>query len=87
MATDSVPVERSLRFGDDFELDPAGYELRRAGIPIKLEPTPFGILSLLVEQRGRLVSRQEIVERIWGNGVFLDSVTASTARSGRFVMR
>jgi DNA-binding winged helix-turn-helix (wHTH) protein len=73
VATDFVRVQRRVKFGDGFELDPAGYELRRAGIPLKLEPTPFGILSLLIEQRGQLVSRQEIVERIWGKGVFLDT--------------
>ena len=73
MATDPVRVQRPVKFGDDFELDPASYELRRSGIPIKLEPTPLGILSLLVEQRGELVSRQQIVERIWGKGVFLDT--------------
>ena len=73
MATDPVPVQRPISFGDDFELDPAVYELRRAGIPIRLEPTPFSILNLLIEQRGRLVSRQEIVERIWGKGVFVDT--------------
>jgi TolB-like protein/DNA-binding winged helix-turn-helix (wHTH) protein/Tfp pilus assembly protein PilF len=73
VATDPVRVQRPFKFGDGFEFDPAGYELRRAGIPTKLEPTPFGILSLLIEQRGQLVSRQEIVERIWGKGVFLDT--------------
>ncbi len=73
MATEPVRVQRSVKFGNDFELDPVSYELRRSGIPIKLEPTPFAILSLLVEQRGELVSRQEIVERIWGKGVFLDT--------------
>ena len=73
MATDPVQVRRPIKFGDGFELDPAGYELRRGDIPVKLEPTPFGILSLLIEQRGQLVSRQEIVERIWGKGVFLDT--------------
>ena len=73
MATDPVRVQRPVKFGDDFELDPASYELRRSGIPIKLEPTPFGILSLLIEHCGELVSRQEIVERIWGKGVFLDT--------------
>src|SRR5215469_12833883 len=73
VATDPAPVQRPIKFGDDFDLDPAGYELRRAGIPIKLEPTPFGILTLLIEQRGQLVSRQQIVERIWGKGVFLDT--------------
>jgi TolB-like protein/DNA-binding winged helix-turn-helix (wHTH) protein/Flp pilus assembly protein TadD len=73
VATDPVRVRRPVKFGDGFELDPAGYELRRGGIPVKLEPTPFGILSFLIEKCGQLVSRQEIVERIWGKGVFLDT--------------
>jgi len=73
VATDRVRIQQPVKFGDDFELDPAGYELRRAGIPLRLEPTPFGILSLLIERRGRVVSRQDIVERIWGKGIFLDT--------------
>lgn len=73
MATEPVKLQRSLKFGGDFELDLRSYELRRSGVPLKLEPTPFGILAFLLERRGELVSRQEIVERIWGKGVFLDT--------------
>jgi TolB-like protein/DNA-binding winged helix-turn-helix (wHTH) protein len=49
------------------------YELRRAEQAVKLEPTPFEVLVSLVEQRGNLVTRQQIAERIWGKGVFLDT--------------
>lgn len=73
MATEPVRVQQALKFGEDFELDLRSYELRRSGQTLKLEPTPFGILVLLIEQRGELVSRQQIVERIWGKGVFLDT--------------
>jgi len=73
VATDFVKFQRSIKFGDDFELDSAAYELRHSGRTLKLEPTPFGILSLLIEQRGQLVSRQQIVDRVWGKGVFLDT--------------
>lgn len=38
-----------------------------------LERIPFDLLCLLVERRGRLVGRQEIVERIWGKDVFLEA--------------
>jgi TolB-like protein/DNA-binding winged helix-turn-helix (wHTH) protein/Flp pilus assembly protein TadD len=62
-----------FKFGEDFELNLRACELRRAGQMVKLEPTPFEILVLLVEQRGNLVTRQEIAERIWGKGVFLDT--------------
>ena len=62
-----------IRFGDDFELDVSGYELRSAGIPLKLKPISMELLLLLVERRGELVTREQIVERIWGKGVFLDT--------------
>jgi TolB-like protein/DNA-binding winged helix-turn-helix (wHTH) protein/Flp pilus assembly protein TadD len=73
VATEPIRVHQVVKFGTGFELNLKAYELRRAGQAVKLEPTPFGILALLIEQRGDLVSRQEIVERIWGKGVFLDT--------------
>jgi eukaryotic-like serine/threonine-protein kinase len=63
----------TLRFGDDFELDVRAYELRSAGIPLKLKPIAMELLLFLVERRGELITRQQIVERIWGKGVFLDT--------------
>lgn len=63
----------SLRLGDDFELDLRAYQLRRAGRVLKLEPTPMELLLFLVEHRGELVTRDQIVERIWGKDVFLDT--------------
>ncbi len=73
MATEPVRVQQLVKFGEDFELDLRACELRRGGLTVKLEPTPVAILTLLIEQRGELVSRQRIVERIWGKGVFLDT--------------
>jgi len=62
-----------LELGDDFELDLRAYQLRRAGRVLKLEPTPMELLLFLVEHRGELVTREQIVERIWGKDVFLDT--------------
>ena len=73
MATEPVRIQPAFKFGEDFELNLRVYELRRAGHTVKLEPTPFEILVALVEQRGNLVGRQQIAERIWGKGVFLDT--------------
>jgi len=61
----------TFRFGD-FELDVAAYELRRHGRPIKLGRQPMDVLIMLVEGRRRLVSRTEIVDRLWGKDVFVD---------------
>ena len=61
----------TFRFGD-FELDVAAYELRRLGRPVKLGRQPMDLLILLVEGRRQLVSRNEIVDRLWGKDVFVD---------------
>jgi TolB-like protein/DNA-binding winged helix-turn-helix (wHTH) protein/lipoprotein NlpI len=61
------------RFGDAFELDLRAYELRRSSQPLKLPRIPMELLLLLIEQRGQLVTREEIVERVWGKEVFLDT--------------
>jgi TolB-like protein/DNA-binding winged helix-turn-helix (wHTH) protein len=57
----------------DFELQPARFELRRDGRVLKLERIPLELLILLVEREGKVVSRQEIVERLWGKDVFVDT--------------
>jgi eukaryotic-like serine/threonine-protein kinase len=62
-----------LRFGDGFEFDRTAYELRRSDRPRKLERIPMEILLLLLDRKGQLVAREEIIERVWGNGVFLDT--------------
>jgi pimeloyl-ACP methyl ester carboxylesterase/DNA-binding winged helix-turn-helix (wHTH) protein len=62
-------------FGE-FELDRNLYELRCKGRPMKLERIPLDLLFLLVERRDHLVTREEILERIWGKGVFLDADSA-----------
>jgi DNA-binding winged helix-turn-helix (wHTH) protein/tetratricopeptide (TPR) repeat protein len=56
----------------EFELDRSAYQLRRKGRPVSLERIPLDLLFLLAERRGTLVTRQEILERIWGKEVFLD---------------
>lgn len=60
------------RFGE-FELDRARYELRRQGRALKLERIPMELLLLLAEREGAVVSRQEIVERLWGRDVHVDT--------------
>jgi TolB-like protein/DNA-binding winged helix-turn-helix (wHTH) protein/Tfp pilus assembly protein PilF len=64
-----------LRFAD-LELDLRRYELRRGARVLKLERIPMDLLVFLVEERGRLVRREEIVERIWGKDVSLDTENA-----------
>jgi DNA-binding winged helix-turn-helix (wHTH) protein len=73
VASRPIAATGTLRFGDDFELDVRAYELRSAGIPLKLKPIAMELLLFLVERSGELITRQQIVECIWGKGVFLDT--------------
>jgi len=61
-----------LEFGE-FSLDCDRYELLRSGRPVRLEKIPMELLILLVTKDGRLVTRQEIIEHVWGKEVFVDT--------------
>lgn len=73
MASRSVWPAETIRFGDDFELDLRTYELRGSGERLRLERIPTDLLLFLIEQRGQIVTRDQIIERIWGKDVFLDT--------------
>src|SRR5258707_1793537 len=60
----------------DVELDLARYELRRGGRGERLEKLPMELLIFLAERRGQLLTRAEIVERLWGRDVFVDADAA-----------
>ncbi len=73
MASEAFLSPSVIKLGDQFELDLSAYELRRAGQPLRLERIPMELLLLLVERRGQLVTREQIVDKIWGKEVFLDT--------------
>ena len=58
---------------EDFELDTARFELRRKGRALKVERIPMELLILLIEKNGNVASRQEIIDRLWGKDVFVDT--------------
>ena len=62
-----------IEFGEGFELNLRAYQLRQSGRVLKLEPTPMELLLFLVEHKGELITRDQIVEKIWGQGVFFDT--------------
>ncbi len=73
MSSQPVGLQPSIRFGEDFELDLRPRRLRRGSHVLKLERIPLEILILLLERQGEIVSRDEIVARVWGSDVFLDT--------------
>ena len=57
----------------EIELDLGRYELRRQGRRVKLEKKPMELLIFLVSRRDQMVSRQEIVGKLWGSDLFIDT--------------
>src|SRR5436190_23938384 len=67
------PMQRTRWTRSEVELDLGRYELRRQGRRIKLEKKPMELLIFLVSRRDQLVSRQEIVGKLWGSDLFIDT--------------
>ena len=54
------------RFGD-IVVDPAAHTLLRAGIPQPVEPKAFAVLLVLLQRPGELVSRDDLLDQVWGH--------------------
>ena len=68
----NMPVEALsvFRFGDA-EVDSGRCELRRAGSVVETTPTEFKLLSVFVRHRGRVLTREKLLDEAWGQGTFL----------------
>src|ERR1700704_4297361 len=66
-----------------FELDLATVELREGDKTRAMEPQVFALLALLIENRERLVSKDEIIEKVWDGRVVSDAAVASRVKSAR----
>lgn len=72
----------NYRFGE-FDLDTGRYELRRGGTTIAVEPQVFALLVLLVENRHRMLPKEEIVDTVWAGRIVSDSAVSSRIKSAR----
>jgi len=63
--------DRTFRFGE-LELDSHTLELRRNGVPVKLQQQPARLLAVLVEHAGDLVTRETLQKTLWGDDTFVD---------------
>src|SRR5688572_19748489 len=70
-----LPLERRAstvrRFGT-FEVDLRARELRKGGIRVRLQDQPFAILDVMIERPGEVVTREELRQRLWPAGTFVD---------------
>src|SRR5262249_43331367 len=66
-------VHRTRRVGfGAFEADLDSGELRKHGLKIKLQEQPFHVLALLLERPGRIVTREELRQKLWPADTFVD---------------
>ncbi len=61
---------QAVRFGD-LEVDFARCELRRAGKPVELTALEFKLLAAFVRNRGRVLSRAQLLDLVWGHDTFV----------------
>ena len=77
-------VGRTVRFRDvtvDFDL----FELRRGGVIVPTQPQVFDVLRYLIEHHDRVVSKEELLDNIWGDRFVSESTLTTRIKSARRV--
>ena len=64
----------TLEFGD-IRLDPEAHRVYRGDKVLKLGPTEFRLLSAFMEKPGRVWSRENLLDRVWGRDIYVDTRT------------
>ncbi|MCB2134743.1 MAG: phosphate regulon transcriptional regulator PhoB [Rhodobacteraceae bacterium] len=60
---------------EDITLDPESHRVHRAGVALKLGPTEFRLLTTFMEKPGRVWSREQLLDRVWGRDIYVDTRT------------
>ncbi|MDH5528813.1 MAG: phosphate regulon transcriptional regulator PhoB [Paracoccaceae bacterium] len=60
---------------EDITLDPETHRVHRAGTMLKLGPTEFRLLTTFMEKPGRVWSREQLLDRVWGRDIYVDTRT------------
>ncbi len=71
---------------EDFQLNLDTLELLRGGRPVQMEPKNFALLAYLASESGRLVSREELLDELWGHRHVSDAALATQAKALRRVL-
>jgi two-component system phosphate regulon response regulator PhoB len=72
--TRPASVGERLEF-EDILLDAESHKVFRSGKSLKLGPTEFRLLSTFMEKPGRVWSREQLLDRVWGRDIYVDTRT------------
>jgi adenylate cyclase len=68
---------------DDHRIDPIRRELSRNGTPVEVEPRVFDLLMHLIENRHRVVDKNDLITHVWGGRIVSDSALTKAINSAR----
>jgi two-component system, OmpR family, response regulator len=63
---DGEPTDAATLRAGDLVLDEEHWTVTRAGTPVELSPTEFRLLAYLMRNQGRMLTRQQLLENVWG---------------------
>ena len=72
--TRPATVGQMLEYSD-IQLDPESHRVHRAQQVLKLGPTEFRLLTTFMEKPGRVWSREQLLDRVWGRDIYVDTRT------------
>jgi TolB-like protein/DNA-binding winged helix-turn-helix (wHTH) protein len=78
-----IRVSGSHLLFDSFVIDTEAFELRRGGALVPVEPQVLELLVFLVRNRERMVSKDELIENVWGGRIVSDAALSSRIKSAR----
>jgi two-component system, OmpR family, phosphate regulon response regulator PhoB len=59
----------------DIEMDRAAHRVRRGGVEVHLGPTEYRLLDHLIQHPGRVFSREQLLDAVWGSDVYVEART------------
>ena len=81
-AAKGIEFAMLLRFGD-FTLDTGRAELRGPDGPVPIEPKPLALLTFLAENNDRVLSRDDMIESVWGGRIVSDAAVSTVLKQVR----
>jgi len=63
---EAAPADSQTLRAGDLELDESRWTVHRAGVPVELSPTEFRLLAYLMRHEGRVLTREQLLENVWG---------------------